>query len=177
MTRPRKKSRRKRESNPGSSALEADALTTRPTRRLHGSTSAVRQWRALGQVSKCADSNGHWGNKSGYSTLLKYVLSIDGLSESWLKSGNVFKFVTVVMALTLSVFSRAVTDLDRLVGLVVKVSASRAEDPRFESRLRRDISASSVTSDLKMVTPVATLPGARRYWVSVGTGCTGVSIL
>ena len=29
---------------------------------------------------------------------------------------------------------------DRLVGLVVKASASRAEDPRFESRLRRDFS-------------------------------------
>ena len=33
MTRPRKKSRRKRDSNPGPCALEADALTTRPTRR------------------------------------------------------------------------------------------------------------------------------------------------
>ena len=33
MTRPRKKSRCKRDSNPGPSALEADALTTRPTRR------------------------------------------------------------------------------------------------------------------------------------------------
>ena len=32
MTRPPKKSRHKRDSNPGSSALEADALTTRPTR-------------------------------------------------------------------------------------------------------------------------------------------------
>ena len=31
-----KKSRRKRDSNPESSALEADALTTRPTRRLGG---------------------------------------------------------------------------------------------------------------------------------------------
>ena len=30
--------------------------------------------------------------------------------------------------------------LDRLVGLVVKASASRAEDPGFESRLRRDFS-------------------------------------
>ena len=29
---------------------------------------------------------------------------------------------------------------DRLVGLVVKASASRAEDPWFESRLRRDFS-------------------------------------
>ena len=28
--------------------------------------------------------------------------------------------------------------LDRLVGLVVKASASRAEDPGFESRLRQD---------------------------------------
>ena len=27
---------------------------------------------------------------------------------------------------------------DHLVGLVVKASASRVEDPRFESRLRRD---------------------------------------
>ena len=34
ITRPRKKSRRKRKSNPGSSALEADTVTTRPTRRL-----------------------------------------------------------------------------------------------------------------------------------------------
>ena len=34
MTRPRKKSRRKRDSNPGPSALEADASTTGPTRRL-----------------------------------------------------------------------------------------------------------------------------------------------
>ena len=33
MTRPRKKSRLKRDSNPGSSALEADPLTSRPTRR------------------------------------------------------------------------------------------------------------------------------------------------
>ena len=30
--------------------------------------------------------------------------------------------------------------IDRLVGLVVKASASSTEDPRFESRLRRDFS-------------------------------------
>ena len=34
----------------------------------------------------------------------------------------------------------AVSAADRLVGLVVKASASGAEDPRFESRLRRDFS-------------------------------------
>ena len=44
--------------------------------------------------------------------------------------------------------------------LVVKASASRVEDPGFESRLRRDFSGSSHTSDSKIGTPVATLPDA-----------------
>ena len=39
------------------------------------------------------------------------------------------------------------TKFDRLDGLVVMASASRAEDPSFESRLRRDFSGSSHTSD------------------------------
>ena len=62
----------------------------------------------------------------------------------------------------------------RLAGLVVKATASGAE---FESRLRRDFSGSSHTSDLKIGTPVATLPGAWRYRVNAGTGWSGVSIL
>ena len=65
----------------------------------------------------------------------------------------------------------------RLVGLVVKASASRAEDPGFESRFHRIFSGSSHTSDLKIGIPVATLPGAWRYRVSTGTGRPGVSIL
>ena len=56
---------------------------------------------------------------------------------------------------------------DCLVGLVVKASASRAEDPRFESRLRRDFSGSSHTSDLNCGTPVATVPRLS-YRVSAG---------
>ena len=67
--------------------------------------------------------------------------------------------------------------LDRLVGLVDEASASRVEDPGFESHLRRDFSGSSHTSDLKIGTPVATLPGAWHYRVSAGTGRPGVSIL
>ena len=39
---------------------------------------------------------------------------------------------------------------NRLVGLVVMASASRAEDPGFESRLHRDFSESSHTSDIKL---------------------------
>ena len=66
---------------------------------------------------------------------------------------------------------------DHLGGLVVKASASGAEDPGFESRLRRDFSGSSHTSDLKIGTPVTTLPGAWHYRVSAGTGRPGVSIL
>ena len=49
---------------------------------------------------------------------------------------------------------------DRLAGLVAKASASGAEDPGFESRLRRDFSGSSHTGDLKIGTPVPCLaPG------------------
>ena len=65
----------------------------------------------------------------------------------------------------------------RLAGLVVKASTSGAEDPGFESRLRRDFSLSSHTSDFKIGTSVATLPGAWHCRVSAGTGRPGVSIL
>ena len=56
----------------------------------------------------------------------------------------------------------------RLVGIVVKVSASRAEDPGFESHFRGDFA--SHTSDKKTGTPGDTLPGAWHYRVSAGTG-------
>ena len=65
----------------------------------------------------------------------------------------------------------------RLVGLVVKASASRAEDPVFESHLRRTFSGSSRTSDLYIGTPVTTLLGTWRYRVSAGTNRPSVSIL
>ena len=60
---------------------------------------------------------------------------------------------------------------DRLVGPMVKASASKAYDPGFDPRLRHgNFSVSSHTSDLKIGTPVAILPGAWRYMVSAGTG-------
>ena len=67
--------------------------------------------------------------------------------------------------------------VDRLTGLVVEASTSGAEDPGFESRLRRDFVGSSHTSDIKIGTPVATLPDAWHYRVIAGTGRPGVSIL
>ena len=60
---------------------------------------------------------------------------------------------------------------------MVKASALRAEGPGFESHSRWDFTGSSHTSDLKIGTPVATLPGAWRYRVSAGTGQPGVSVL
>ena len=64
-----------------------------------------------------------------------------------------------------------------LVGLVVrrpprerKITASNPACPGI-------FSGSSHTSDSKIGTPVATLPGAWRYRVSAGTGRPGVSIL
>ena len=50
----------------------------------------------------------------------------------------------------------------QVVGLAIKASSSRAEDPGFESHLRLDFSGSSYTSDLQIGTPAATLPGAWR---------------
>ena len=61
MTRPRKKSRRKRDSNPGPSALEADALTTRPTRR----------WSPGG-----ASGSNQSGNTSRTALLIKFRKSL-----------------------------------------------------------------------------------------------------
>ena len=50
-------------------------------------------------------------------------------------------------------------------------------DPGFESRLPRDCLGSSHTSDFKIGTPVAALPGAWRYRVSAGTAWPGVCVL
>ena len=61
--------------------------------------------------------------------------------------------------------------IDHLVGLVVKASASRADDPGFESCLLWDFSRVEPYQWLKIGTPVATLPG------TCGTGWPGVSIL
>ena len=69
------------------------------------------------------------------------------------------KYSVVPNSTTFSV-SISVYGCHHLVGIVVKVSASRAEVLRFESRLRQDFSGSSHVSDLEIGTPVATLPGA-----------------
>ena len=61
----------------------------------------------------------------------------------------------------------------RLVGLVVKAFASRAQDHGFESRLHKDFFGVESYQWLKNWHPV---PVAWRYRVSAGTGWPGVSI-
>ena len=65
---------------------------------------------------------------------------------------------------------------DCLIGVTVKVSASRPEDLWVEFHLYWDFSGSSHSSDFKISTAVATLPGTWRYKVSAGTGGPDVSI-
>ena len=66
---------------------------------------------------------------------------------------------------------------DRLVGLVVRRPPRERKIPGSNPACARIFSGSSHTSDSKISTPVATLPGAWRYRVSTGTGLPGVSIL
>ena len=97
-----------------------------------------------------------------------------------LKHSCMFAIITEVFnAVYLSVCLSAClsVSLSGLAGLVVKASASGAEDPGFESRLRRGFSGSNHTSDFKIGTPAATLLSAWGYRISAGTGQPGVSIL
>ena len=66
---------------------------------------------------------------------------------------------------------------DRLVGQVVRRPPRERKIPGSNLACAGIFSGSSHTSDLNIGTPVATLPGARRYGVSTGTGRPGVSIL
>ena len=66
---------------------------------------------------------------------------------------------------------------NRLVGLVVRRLPRERKVPGSNPACTGIFSGSSHTSVLKIGTKVATLPGAWRYRVSVGTGRPGVSIL
>ena len=67
--------------------------------------------------------------------------------------------------------------LDRLVGLVVRRPPRERKLAGSNPACGGIFLGLSHTSELKIGTPVATLPGAWRYRVSTGTGRPGVSIL
>ena len=66
---------------------------------------------------------------------------------------------------------------NRLVGLVVRRPPRERKVPGSNSPCAGIFSGSSHTSDLKIGTPVATLPGAWHYRVSTWTGRPVVSIV
>ena len=66
---------------------------------------------------------------------------------------------------------------NRLIGLVVRRPPRERKVPGSNPICAGIFLGSSHTSDSKIGTPVATLPGAWRYRVSTGTGQPGVSIL
>ena len=66
---------------------------------------------------------------------------------------------------------------DRLVGLVVRRPPRERKIPGSNVACAGIFPGSNHTSDLKIGTPVATLPGAWCYRVSAGTGWPVVSIL
>ena len=74
-------------------------------------------------------------------------------------------------------FNSYLTVTDCLVGLVVKVSPRERKIPGSIPVCGENFPRSNHTSDSKIGTPVATLPGAWRYRVSAGTGRPSVSIL
>ena len=69
------------------------------------------------------------------------------------------------------------TLVDRLVGLVVRLPPRERKVPGSNPACVEIFSGSSHTSDLKIGTPMATLPGAWCYRVSAGTVWPDVSIL
>ena len=69
------------------------------------------------------------------------------------------------------------SSLDRVVGLVVRRPPRERKIPGSNPDCGGIFLGSSHTSDLKIGTPVATLPDAWRYRVSTRTGRPGVSIL
>ena len=113
----------------------------------------------------------------GHSAALDHILTM----ECKLRTCHVIPTAAAHAVIIRKVINRVAIVIflpsDRLVGLVVKASASGAEDLGFESRLGRDFSGSSHTSDVKINTLLATLPDAWHYRVSAGTGRPGVSIL
>ena len=151
MTLPRKNPGAERDSNPGSSALEADALTTRPTRR-----SKKKKKKKKTYLRKHINSGSQAQNLPDLSLWCgRRLQGHCSILPTSLAPGDPVHFCPRRPGCPNLCFTRP-------------PRWPRAEDPGFESRLRRDFSGSSHTSDSKIGTPVATLPGAGRIGSALG---------
>ena len=110
-----------------------------------------------------------------YISCLRYSILVRNCQIIWLLSQSMF-----IECLSLHQYSSICNGQwlhNRLVGLVVRRPPRERKIPGSNPACAGIFSGSSHTSDLKIGTPVATLPGAWRYRVSTGTGRPSVSIL
>ena len=96
--------------------------------------------------------------------------SVETASPGWEKHS------TTLLVAWLSVLNVPLLS-DRLAGLVVRRPPRERKVPGSNPACAGIFSGLSHTSDLKIGTPVATLPDAWRYRVITGTGWPGVSII
>ena len=146
------KSRHKRDSNPGSSAPEVDALATRPMRRCA----------SLGRIcsNNCTCSDTEVTDTCHTSTSVSHTIRTPG------RPGRVATEVPLLKSPGPPRWPNG------------KASAPRERKvPGLNPACGGIFTGSSHTCDLNIGTQVATLPGAWRYKVSAGTGRPGVSIL
>ena len=76
MTRPRKKPRCKRDSNPGSYALEEDALTARPTRRWERGDNG--RWAVINVILILLHGEGQTGSEENFTSFMTRVKGDNG---------------------------------------------------------------------------------------------------
>ena len=100
-----------------------------------------------------------------------YIKKNKDNNTEWHSCG--FSMVCMVLQTVPNRFAEA----DRLDGPVVRRSPPERKIPGSNPACAGNFSGSSHTSDFKIGTPVATLPGAWRCRVSTGTGRPGFSIL
>ena len=114
-----------------------------------------------------------------YSAVNTYTVQVTCSDNSVSDTQNLYVYITKNgMPTFLNLQSELPSPcLSRLVGLVVRCPPRERKIPGSNPACAGIFSGSSHTSDFKIGTPVATLPGAWRYRVSIGIGRPGVSIL
>ena len=113
------------------------------------SNSHLRSVRA-DRSSYVSRQEGHWWLSASF--YFPFILNISVIV--------IIFFVIIFFLVIIRFVVVVILIIYRLAGLVVKSSAPGVEDPGFKSRLRRDFSGSSHTSDFKIGISVATLPGS-----------------
>ena len=155
--------------------FEIYKFRTNSSIRRRNKTIAVEELHRGGRSGVVGDSDPQGHSELWTSHLPHHLHLSRSLADRW---GTTVDFTTNFLhSSQFSAFHSMLFHPDRLVGLVVKASASRAEEPGSNPVCAGIFSGTNHTSDLKIGTPVATLPGAWRYRVSAGTGWPGVSIL